>query len=128
VYINHEDQRYNKNRGFYKPSTRQNIELFATNESEKTQSGKIALKCIDSKGNATMLKGLNVELEPFGYKSIPVTIQIPGKEGGYMLLTELTDDAAEKPEIKQISRRYIRVGNIENPVFYDYHYLMPSAK
>jgi len=128
VFINHEDQRYNKNGGFYKPATPQNINLFATNESGETESGKVTLKCIDAEGKATLLKELDVALEPFGYKSIPVTVQIPEKEGGYMLLTELSDDAAKESDIKQVSRRYIRVGDIEKPVFYDYQYTMPSLK
>jgi hypothetical protein len=128
VFINHEDQRYNKNGGFYKPATPQNINLFATNESGETESGKVTLKCIDAEGKATLLKELDVELEPFGYKSIPVNVQIPEKEGGYMLLTELSDDAAKESDIKQVSRRYIRVGDIEKPIFYDYQYTMPSLK
>jgi hypothetical protein len=124
VFINHEDQRYNKNRGFYNPATTQTIDLFATNESGDIKSGKVKLKCIDADGKTTLLKELDVELEPFGYKSIPVTLQIPGKEGGYMLLTELSDPTAKESDIKQVSRRYIRVGKIEKPVFYDYQYSM----
>jgi hypothetical protein len=128
VYINHEDQRYNKNKGFYYPATTTSINLFATNESGETKSGKIAIKYIDSKGVPTLLKEIDVELKPFGHKSVPVTIQIPDKEGGYMLLTELSDNAAKESDIKQVSRRYIRVGDIEKPVFYDYQYTMPSLR
>jgi beta-galactosidase len=128
VYIDHADQRYNKNGGFYNPSTTQNINLFATNESGEAKSGKVTLTCIDAEGEATILKELDIELEPFGYKLIPLTVQIPEKEGGYMLLTELSDSAANVSDIKQISRRYIRVGNNEKPVFYDYQYTMPSFR
>lgn len=128
VFINHEDQRYNKNRGFYKPATVQNINLFATNESDRTKSGRVTVKCIDAKGNTTLLGELDVELEPFGYKSIPVTVQIPEREGGYMLITELSDNEAKGSDMKQVSRRYIRVGNIEKPAFYDYQYSMPSLR
>jgi hypothetical protein len=45
-----------------------------------------------------------------------------------MLLTELSDNAAKESDIKQVSRRYIRVGDIEKPVFYDYQYTMPSLR
>jgi hypothetical protein len=41
-----------------------------------------------------------------------------------MLLSELSDTAAKESDIKQVSRRYIRVGNIEKPQFYDYQYSM----
>jgi beta-galactosidase len=128
VYINHEDQRYNKNRGFYYPAATTSINLFATNESGETKSGKVTLKCINAEGEAILLKELDVELKPFGYKSISVNVQIPEKEGGYMLLTELSDKAAKESDIKQVSRRYIRVGDIEKPVFYDYQYTMPSLR
>jgi hypothetical protein len=128
AYINHEDQRYNKNRGFYYPATTTRINLFATNESGETKSGKMTLKCIDAEGKAILLKELDVALKPFGYKSISVNVQIPDKEGGYMLLTELSDNAAKESDIKQVSRRYIRVGDIEKPVFYDYQYTMPSLR
>jgi hypothetical protein len=128
VYINHEDQRYNKNRGFCYPATTTRINLFATNESGETKSGKVTLKCIDAEGKAILLKELDVALKPFGHKSISVNVQIPEKEGGYMLLTELSDNAAKESDIKQVSRRYISVGDIEKPVFCDYQYTMPFLR
>ncbi len=128
VYLNQEDQRYNRKSGFFKPATVQNIDLFATNESGETKKGSVILKCIDSKGKATVLKEISIELEPFGYRSIPVSVKMPAREGGYMLMTELTERNAGKQEARQLSRRYIRVGNIEHPAFFDFHYTMAAGK
>jgi beta-galactosidase len=126
VYINHEDQRYNRNGGYYNPSAASSISLFATNESDKVRSGRVALKCIDHKGQTALLKEIDIELEPFSYKMITADVRIPHEEGGYMLVTELTDKDADPSDLKQISRRYIRVGRSANPVFYDYQYLFST--
>lgn len=61
VYINHEDQRYNKNRGYYDPATVRNIELFAAYESGEARSGRVAPKCVDARGGETLLAESDVE-------------------------------------------------------------------
>ena len=127
VYINQEDQRYSRKGGFFKPGSVQNIDLFATNESGETKTGSVILKCIDSKGKATVLKEISVELEPFGYRSVPVSVKMPAREGGYMLLSELKEKNAGKQDSRQVSRRYIRVGNVDHAAFCSYIYAMPAG-
>ncbi len=125
VFIDYEDQRYNKNRGFLEPGASQSINLIATSETKENKNGKITIKLINSSGKTVFTKNAEVELSPFGIKTIPVSVKFPKTKGGYLLITELTDLAEQQTALKQVSIRYLRVGNIENPKFYNYNYVMP---
>jgi len=126
VFIDYEDQRYNKKKGFGEPGSTKVINLFATNESGDNKSGKVAVNLIDSKGKTVLTKSAEVQLPPFGSKTIPVSIQFPTIKGGYLLKTELTDSSEKETALKQVSIRYLRVGNVESPEFYNYVYKMPE--
>jgi hypothetical protein len=127
VFIDYEDQRYNKKKGFEVPGSIKNINLFASNESGEKKSGKVTLSLIDSKGKAVYTKTANVELTPFGSLSIAVSVQFPKKQGSYLLKSELTDSSEKETAQKQVSIRYLRVGNVESPEFYNYVFKMPEV-
>jgi hypothetical protein len=125
VFIGQKDHRYNKKKDFFEPGSSQTINLFATNESGTGKSGKIVVKLIDFNGKASLVNTISVDVTPFGFKIIPVTIKMPDNKGGYVILTELTDLSEKESALKQVSIRYIRVGDIENPAYYNYIYKMP---
>ena len=50
---------------------------------------------------------------------------MPEKTGGYAFLTELTDLSGKETDMKQVSIRYIRIGKIDNPAYFNYTYKMP---
>jgi len=126
VFIDYEDQRYNKKKGFGEPGGSQVINLFATNESGDNKNGKATVTLTDSKGKVVLTKSVDVQLPPFGSKTLPVTIQFPTVKGGYLLKTELTDSSDKETVQKQVSIRYLRVGNVESSEFYNYVYKMPE--
>lgn len=128
VFIDYEDQRYNKKRNFEEPGSTKNINLFATNESGDAKTGSVTLTLVDAKGNAVYTRTTKVELEPFGSKSIPVSVKFPGSKGGYLLKAELTDASEKSAGLKQVSIRYLQVGKVESPAFYNYSFKMPEVK
>jgi hypothetical protein len=125
VFIDQKDHRYNRKKDFFEPGTGQIINLFASNESGLSKSGKIAVKLVDANGKAIPVKTIPVDVAPYSYKIVPVTVSMPKKTGGYAILTELTDLSEKETAMKQVSIRYVRVGNVENPAYYNYTYKMP---
>jgi len=125
VFIDHEDQRYNKNGGYCDPGKSRLINLIATSETGEEKSGKLKVKLINSSGNTVFSKDIDVQVSPFGMETLPVNVKFPKAKGGYLLLTELTDLSEKEQTMKQVSIRYLKVGDIKNPVFYNYKYSMP---
>jgi hypothetical protein len=125
VFIDHEDQRYNKNGGFIDPGTSKNIDLIACSETKEDKAGKVTLKLINASGKTVFTTSADIKVSGFGMVTIPVSIKFPKAEGGYLLQTELTDPSEKQPVLKQVSIRYLRVGAREAPAFYNYIYRMP---
>jgi len=71
---------------------------------------------IDDKGKVvSQLKRL-VKLPGYQRTNIPVFITLPQQQGGYLILSEFVKDGSD--EILK-SRRYIKVGEVENPDFFE---------
>jgi hypothetical protein len=126
VFIDHEDQRYNKNGGYIEPGISKNINLVACSETRENKAGKITVKLINSTGKTVLTRNADVQVPPFGTVMVPVNIKFPKTKGGFLLLTELTDLSEKQPAMKQVSIRYLKIENIENPVYYNYKYSMPE--
>ncbi len=127
VFIDYEDQRYNKQKNFEQPGSTKSIPLFATNESGDKKTGKVTVTLTDSKGKTVFSKTENVTLDAFGSATIPVSVKFPSKTGGYLLKTELSDSSDSPTVQKQVSIRYLQVGNEGSPEFYNYVFKMPEV-
>ena len=126
VFIDHEDQRYNKKKNYITPGSNKTINLFATNESAVKKTGKVTFTLINSKGKTIFTKTADTAVDPFGSQVIPVSVPFPSAQGGYLIKTELTDSTGDKSALKQVSIRYLRVGNVDSPEFFNYTYIMPT--
>lgn len=125
VFIDHEDQRYNKNGGFIEPGLTKDINLIACNDTKEVKTGKVTMKLVNSSGKVVLLKNADINAPPFGMETKSVNIRFPKTQGGYLLLTELTDLSEKQLVMKQVSIRYFKVGDVKTPVYYNYRYSMP---
>jgi len=69
---------------------------------------------INAKGETVAKQEKAVELPAYRRINIPASVILPDISGGYLVLTEFFQKGPEKA-LK--SRRYIRIGEIGNPVF-----------
>jgi len=109
------DQRYFPN-GFYKPGEQLVFNLIGINDLNKKVPGTVTAKLIDSKGNLVSELVREIEIPPYQRINIPVFFTLPHKKGGYLVLTEFIK--TDSNEILK-SRRYIKVGEVENPDFWE---------
>lgn len=112
VFIDEEDGRYLKNPQIFKPGSIQPIRLIGINDTSAEMKGVINLEIIDTNNKTVAVKKINIKLSPHHKEFMAANITIPSKEGGYLLVSELEDSNG----IVQISRRYIRVGEVVNGV------------
>ncbi len=117
VFIDEEDGRYLKNPKTFIPGKEKIFKLFGINDTSSEKGGTVSLKLIDSKGDIVVAGQSKVVIASHFELNISISMILPIKPGGYLLVSELVD----AKNVVQISRRFIRVGEIvENtdfPVF-----------
>jgi len=113
IFINLTDERYTKFVTPHLPGSTLLFNLVGINNLNSRVKGKVILKIIDQKGNVLPEQSLTVNLQSFLRTDIPVSLTLPAKEGGYVVVAEFTPENGETV----VSRRFIRVG--ESP---DYSY------
>ncbi len=123
VFLDMEDGRYIKNPKIYKKNDQINFNLFAINDSDKNKEGKVKIKIVNSANKVLAQKEKELKLTKHSTKTIPLKMILPNNDGGYMIISELEDSTTNN--IKQISRRYFRIGN-GNFVFPEYNYKYPK--
>ncbi len=121
VFINLTDERYMKQVTAHVPGSELLFNLAGVNNRNDKVSGQLQLKLIDSKGNTTVEKKMEITLDPLGRTDVLTSIQLPEKAGGYLLIAAFTPDGTAN---EVISRRFIRVGNLQQ---YSYFELEPEA-
>ncbi len=114
IFIDLADQRYFPN-GSYVPGEILAFDLVGINDLKENISGIVTAKLLDAKGNVVSQLKRNVKLPGYQRTNIPVFLTLPQQEGGYLILSEFKKDGSQ--EILK-SRRYIKVGEIENPEFW----------
>jgi hypothetical protein len=117
VFINLTDERYIKSREAHKPGSNLVFSLVGVNDFEEAVNGHVHLVLYDENGVEIPYDKFKVELSPSIRSIIPVSIKLPEKAGGYLLVATFTpDDNIGK---KAISRRYIKIGSLDNYNFWD---------
>ena len=108
VFINLTDERYTKHIPPHQPGSTLLFTLNAINDLTEEVNGKMVLNLLDAQGKVVVNFDQTVSLLPYEDKSLPVSITLPIESGGYVLTTEFNSD--QNPVNKQISRRFIKVG------------------
>ena len=122
AFLDVQDARYLKDPKHYIPGSKQLFKVFAVNDYATAQKGNLTLKLLDHKGEV-LSQQQEVSVDGKWQKSIVFDIQLPEKEGGYMLLAEFNPEGAT--DISQISRRYIKVGKGDVKKWPEYSYQRP---
>ena len=120
VFINLTDERYTKHIIPHEPGSSLLFTLNAINDLHEKESGKLRISLLNSEGKSVMNQERDISLSPYEDKSIPVSITLPELAGGYVLVTEFEGD--HNPVKKQISRRFLKVGQLDE---YKYYNLKP---
>jgi beta-galactosidase len=116
VFINLTDERYVKLTEHHRPGQKLPIKLSKVNDLNNEVEGKVNLKIIDHDGKTVFKKSMSVSISAFDRSSYPVDITLPKKSGGYLLVAEFMADNSNK---QVISRRYIKVGDLEDYKFFE---------
>jgi hypothetical protein len=124
VFIDLEDGRYLKDPLFHEPGSMLTLNLFGVNDSNNKREGKVEVKLLDHNGEILSTQILPVAIEPYWQTLVPISVEIPEKEGGYMLISALDDGNING--IPQVSRRYFRVGHADQVKFPEYLYEWPT--
>ncbi len=110
VFIDMEDGRYLKNPINHKPGEELIVKMLAVNDLSSTQEGVVTMKILDSEQKVSSREDpFTITVPAHEKRFLASKIHCPGTPGGYLLITELKDETGKT----QISRRYIRVGEIK---------------
>jgi len=116
VFVNLTDERYTKHLDPHKPGSELLFTLVGVNDYTKASKGKAILKILDSEGKAVHNQQMEVEIPAGMNKYIPVSLKLPGKAGGYLIVNEFYPSGQKEPVI---SRRYIKVGELREYTYYE---------
>lgn len=117
VFINLTDMRYMKHIDPYKPRSSMFFELKAINDLHENEHGKLRISLINEEGTTVWNEERHISILPNEEKNMFVSITLPEKAGGYVLMTEFIGE--KNPVKNQISRRFIKVGELEEYKYYD---------
>jgi hypothetical protein len=96
----------------HEPGSQLLFTLKGINDFAEKETGVVSIKLIDDQGKVVWEQSQSIEIDGFGDKNFPVILNLPEKPGGYVLVTEF--EGKLSPVKKQISRRYLKVGNVEH--------------
>ncbi len=123
VFIDLEDGRYIKKPKLYKSGSKLSFNLFIINDLNENKKGYLLLKLLNSNNEIVHKNEIEIKIDKNSQKEIPIVVNLPKEEGGYMFMTELDD--IKEDNINQVSRRYIRIGEQKNIYFPNYIYKLP---
>ena len=118
VFIDLEDARYSRHVPAREPGSLLSFTLVGVNDNKQEVKGRVEVRLLDSSGSEIERKSLEIAIPAYYKKYEPVSVKLPKKAGGYLLLAEFFPQGSqgEKPAI---SRRYLRVGEADSYEFYD---------
>jgi hypothetical protein len=115
VFINHPDERYMKQFEPHQPGSSLLLTLKAINDFSETEQGRVNIRLLDGGGRSVWSQTQDISISPYREKNYPVVVDLPDISGGYTLVTEFEGQLS--PVEKQISRRYINVGERGNQFY-----------
>ncbi|MDW3211989.1 MAG: glycoside hydrolase family 2 TIM barrel-domain containing protein [Reichenbachiella sp.] len=125
AFLDIEDARYVKSPTEQKPGSVFNFNIQVVNDTTVAKTGSVRYELMDVQG-AVVAEGIQqVAVQPFWQTLLPVTLTLPEKAGGYLILTTLDDPNSNR--MKQVSLRYIQVGDIDKPEYFNYEYQKPEG-
>jgi beta-galactosidase len=116
VFIDLTDERYVKQMPSHKPGSTLEFTLVGVNNIPAPVNGQVKIILYDANGKRFEKNNSNVVLTPLNRSLFQSRIVLPGKPGGYLLVTEFIPSGSAEPII---SRRYIRVGKASEFHYYD---------
>jgi beta-galactosidase len=121
TFINLADERYVRMKEPHVPGSNLLFNLAGVNNNSATAAGTVKIKLIDSTGRTVSEQSNPAKLQSYLRTDLPVSITLPTKAGGYVLIAEFTPENG----IPVISRRFIKVGKLAE---YKYFNLSPYTK
>jgi len=121
TFINLTDERYTRYTEPHQPRSTLLFNLVGINNRTTSVKGTVKVRLINQTGQSTAEQNFPVKLDSFVRGDIPVSLTLPEKAGGYVLVAEFTPENGQVV----ISRRFLRIGKIEN---YMYYKLSPVKK
>jgi beta-galactosidase len=118
VFIDITDQRYMKHIDPYKAGSLLTFNLLGVNDHAQSVSGDISLQMLHSTGKIAQQQKLRITIPAYLKTYLPVSLEIPKEEGGYLLVAQFTPDI-EQNVSPVLSRRYIKVGSKDVTQFYE---------
>ncbi|UXX79898.1 hypothetical protein N7E81_02105 [Reichenbachiella carrageenanivorans] len=125
AFLDIEDARYVKAPTVQKPGSSFNFNIMVVNDTAQVNTGTVHYKLLDPKGNIVSTGQQDVSVQPFWQTLVPVTMTLPEQTGGYLVMTELEDPKSKR--MKQVSLRYIQIGDVKQPEYYNYIYQKPEG-
>ena len=99
------------------PGSSLTFDLVGVNDPDMPASGQVVLRLLDSRGKEVLRQSKQLQMPPYGSQTLPVSLRLPNKADGYLLVAEYTP-AGNAKAAPVLSRRYIRVGEATQPVSY----------
>jgi len=115
TFINLTDERYVRMTKPHEPGSTMLFNLAGINNLNKTVTGTVKIKLLNSKGESVSDQRIPVTLESFLRTDIPVSLTLPAETGGYVLVAEFTPESG-KPVI---SRRFMKIGHAASYSYFD---------
>ncbi len=116
VFLNLQDQRYMKYGKYYEPGQEKSFDIVGVNDLSGEASGQYVLKILDHNGRMVKRMKGEIAIPAYGKKYHPVSLDMPNKPGGYLVLLEFYPQNSKETVV---SRRYVKVGSC-NYSFYNY--------
>jgi beta-galactosidase len=116
VFLNLPDERYTPHTTPHEPGSSLLFNLARVNDGNRAVTGDVTLRLLDHTGDTVYEQSRPVTLASYDRSLFPVSLDLPEKPGGYLVLAEFTPSGGTAPVI---SRRYIKVGNLPEYFFYD---------
>ena len=120
VFIDLTDERYMKHVPPHAPGSALTVDLVGVNDPGIPASGQVVVRLLDSRGKEVLRQTKPIQIPAYGSQKLPVTLRLPDKPDGYLLLAEYTPDGPAKSE-PVLSRRYIKIRSPNQ--FYSYYEL-----
>lgn len=123
VFIDLTDERYMKHVPSHAPGSTLALDLIGVNDPGLSASGQVVLRLLDSRGKEVLRQTKPIQMPPYGSQTQPVSLRLPSKAGGYLLLADYTPSGRVK-DAPVLSQRYIKVGQADTAVdYYDWKLL-----